>query len=619
MMRRVLLILGCAVLSSSAAQGQLDRHRMEQVVDSIIGSYLVAEDYLTGGVVALVYPDGSNYLKGYGLADIAGRRPFDPKETVVEVASVSKLITTTAFLSLWEEGLVSLKDTVERLLPGVDLNYDPARPVLVEHLLTHTSGLDDRMTYMESSTKEGMVPLQEFDRKYLPAVVWEPGRFFNYSNYGLNLLAEVVQQVSRRAFADVVRDRLLIPLDMDRSGIGYPPDLMPDLMHRYHLKADDNDSIFTEDQGVKWTNTPGANGFKTTAGDMARFIRMYLDSGRYQGQRILRQETVVDAWRTHFSPDTGLYYQQGLGWRILQKHGKRIVFHDGDDRGTESSLVLFPDKGFGYFTAFNDQVGVSAKRAIRDALWELVHTDQVVRPKQFVHTSGLDRFTGVYLYMNDGQASFEKLTALLGDVRLEVVQLNDSTLGIDDRRYRALAPLLFEELEINSRVRFLEDDGRVTHLTFGSSTYRKVPAWKDPQWHQLALAASILIIIAAFLGWTLMGLTRIIRGRVRRPAWSHRAWIMADGTAILLFVVFLFITSRTTMLGKEVPTMLVAALTASLLAAVLFPLNLWAYSKLVRAEDVKKLVKWGYGLLVLAITIVLAILAAYHLIGYDFV
>jgi|GEM_PF-5067669 len=592
---------------------------MEQVVDSIIGSYLVADDYLTGGVVALVFPDGSNYFKGYGLADIEGARPFDPSRTVLEVASVSKLITTTAFLSLWEQGLVSLQDTVERWLPGVDLSNDHGKSVLVDHLLTHTSGLDDRMTYMESSTKEGIVPLQEFDRKFLPAVVWEPGRYFNYSNYGMNLLAEVVQQAGGKAFDELVRERLLIPLDMDRSGIGYPPDLMPDLMHRYHLKADDNDSIFTEDQGVKWTNIPGANGFKTTARDMASFIRMYLDSGRYQGQRILRRETVVDAWSTHFSPDTGLYYQQGLGWRILQKHGKRIVFHDGDDRGTESSLVLFPDKGFGYFTAFNDQVGAEAKRSIRDALWDLVHADQVKRPKAFIPVDDLDRFTGVYLYMNDGQCSFEKLTSLLGDVRLAIVELDDSTLGMDERRYRAIAPLLFEELEINSRIRFMVDDGQVTHLTFGSSTYRKVPWWNDPQWHQLALVISTLIVLVWFMSWLITGLVRIATKRAHGSGWRYRSTILANGIAILLFVVFLFITSRTTMLGKEVPLMLVAALTASLLAALLFPFSLWSYARFLALPDVSRRVKWSWGILVLAIALDIAILAAYHLVGYDFI
>jgi CubicO group peptidase (beta-lactamase class C family) len=623
LMKRIVLLAALfACCPSAAARVRQDEAWIRDLVDSLFEKYLHAEEYLTGGVVAVVFPDGSTYLTGRGEADRETHRSFDPSGTTVEIASVSKLITTTALMQLVEQGRVALDRPVADYVGEGVLRGRYARDVLVEHLLTHTSGLDDRSSFMSSASEAEIPDLATYVREDLPPVVWEPGRFFNYSNYAFVLTAYLVQVVSGEPFEQYVQAHVLEPLDMHASGFGFAPRLMQGLMHRYRLRADAQERIFSQDDGINYSNLVGATAFKTTAEDMSHFLGMYLDGGSYAGRRILESATVDDCFRTHFTYASSMPRQQGLGWRIMHRNGATFLYHDGDDTGVESSVVLFPERHLGYFVAFNNPIGADWKSEFRERLVDHLYPVEPAPVVERPSLTPLAELAGHYLSMNDGQTTFEKLGALMGDNGITIEDTGDGIVHVAEYRFAELEPLLFEAAAANSQLVFLRDDeGAIRYLSFGTNTYRRAEWWQDPDVHRPLLLIGLAIVAAALLGSLVRRLRRLLlhRGGAASVALDRmRVWSTVNATLLALFVLGVFVATRTARLGMGIPPLLWVTFTCSLLAALVLPLTLACAVRLLADDRTGAWSKLRNALLAGALLLTLTLLYGYNLVGYHF-
>ena len=105
-------------------------------------------DKLPGISVAIVNDQEIIFSKGYGYADVETKVPMEP-ETICSICSISKLFTSVALMSLWEQGKVRLDDSISALLPSFNLkqNYQETVAITVRSLLTHSSGLPREADY----------------------------------------------------------------------------------------------------------------------------------------------------------------------------------------------------------------------------------------------------------------------------------------------------------------------------------------------------------------------------------------------------------------------------------------------------------------------------------------
>ncbi|MBM4184743.1 MAG: beta-lactamase family protein [Gemmatimonadetes bacterium] len=160
---RVVALLAVASLAAavpSSAQTGLPRAAPETLglaADALAGitdvlNAVVAEGRLAGAVVGVARDGRVAYLEGVGFQDVATRTPMTER-SLFRVYSMTKAVTAVAVMMLHEEGRFELSDPVSRYLPVFDravvLNGDgstrpPERPITVEHLLLHTSGLSHR-------------------------------------------------------------------------------------------------------------------------------------------------------------------------------------------------------------------------------------------------------------------------------------------------------------------------------------------------------------------------------------------------------------------------------------------------------------------------------------------
>lgn len=170
------------------------------------------------GVAVLVLEAGEIvHAKGYGLADLSGE-PVTAR-SIFDLASLSKHITGMAISLLIEQGKIGPEDAVKRHVHALRLE-DEGRPITIQDLLWHVSGLPDYTGDAWDGTDE------EFER-LTPAglVAWlngqelvsAPGVEHVYNNSGYALLARVVEEVSGRSYASFVEQHLFHPLGMKHT------------------------------------------------------------------------------------------------------------------------------------------------------------------------------------------------------------------------------------------------------------------------------------------------------------------------------------------------------------------------------------------------------------------
>ncbi|HEY5987749.1 MAG TPA: serine hydrolase domain-containing protein [Streptosporangiaceae bacterium] len=158
------------------------------------------------------------HARGLGERSLGGAPP--DAGTVFRIASMTKSFTASAVLALRDDGAVALDDLAGNYVPelsGMPLATADSARVTLRHLLTMTAGFptDDPWGDRQQS-----LPLPEFSKLLAGGVrsAWPAGTRFEYSNLGYAILGRVISAVSGLAYPDFVRDRLLAPLGMTRTG-----------------------------------------------------------------------------------------------------------------------------------------------------------------------------------------------------------------------------------------------------------------------------------------------------------------------------------------------------------------------------------------------------------------
>ena len=156
---------------------------------------------------------------GFGAAFTGGPPP--QADTVFRIASMTKSFTASAIMLLREDGVLRLDDPAHLYLPGlrgVRLPAADCRPVTIRQLLTMTAGFPTDDPW--GDRQQGL-PLSAFDELISGGGVrgcWAPGTRFEYSNLGYALLGRIIAAVTGSRYEDVIREMLLTPLGMDRTG-----------------------------------------------------------------------------------------------------------------------------------------------------------------------------------------------------------------------------------------------------------------------------------------------------------------------------------------------------------------------------------------------------------------
>jgi CubicO group peptidase (beta-lactamase class C family) len=309
------------------------------------------------GLQAAIIKDGAVVWTGaYGLADALALTPVTDDTTFL-VASISKTVTATALMQVWETGAFDLDENVSPYL-GFPVRHPdyPNRAITFRQLLTHTSGIRDRWNALDPLYVQGdsPIPLGDFMEAYLTpsGSLYNrrnytgqsgPGDRLVYSNIGMALTARLVETTTGVSFPDWCQDHIFEPLDMQETA-WFMADLDESNVAHPHVGRTGRP------QPVPHFGVPDyPDGMlRTSAGHLGRFLAMFVTGGSLDGEQVLETAT-VDLMKMPQVPGE----RQGLGWYGEDRGGTLFVGHNGGETGTSTEMFYRVSDGNGFVLLMN--------------------------------------------------------------------------------------------------------------------------------------------------------------------------------------------------------------------------------------------------------------------------
>jgi CubicO group peptidase (beta-lactamase class C family) len=255
---------------------------------------------------------------------------------VFEIGSVSKVFTTTLLAEMVLRGEVALEDPVERHLPaGVRVPERNGKKITLLDLATATSGLP-RVPDLEPEDPDN--PYADFSADDFHA--WlaahtlqrEPGAQWEYSNTGMGLLGHALAHRAGMTYEAAVRERVLRPLGMHETWIRIPESERARLVPGY-------DASFEPAGPWDFDVLAGTGGWRSTPEDMLRFLAAVISPPATRLGEAIRMATQSQR------PTTLEAMSIGLGWYLISRGGRTVVWHDGQTGGYQSFVGFEPATG----------------------------------------------------------------------------------------------------------------------------------------------------------------------------------------------------------------------------------------------------------------------------------
>ncbi|MDG5767240.1 serine hydrolase [Balneolales bacterium ANBcel1] len=295
-------------------------------IDATLQRFVDAGDI--AGISALIYEDGDEvYFSAYGMADLRRDIPMD-RQTIVQIYSMTKPITGTALMQLYEKGAFDLDDPVSMHLPefagiqvyagedasGEPILEDPRREMTIRDLTRHTAGfapnshetetgrmlMDANPMNLEHTLTDMGERLASVPLEYHPGERWLYG-------ISVDVQALLVERLSGIPFAEYLNEHILTPLGMNETRYFLPEGDRDRFSGMYNRDSDDGtltqqpDDMALYLNGRQWPMTPGGYGLVSTLDDYMRFARMLQNEGELDGVRVLDAQTVQLMATNHLS------------------------------------------------------------------------------------------------------------------------------------------------------------------------------------------------------------------------------------------------------------------------------------------------------------------------------
>lgn len=332
--------------------------RLLMMYDSEVREFIAASE-IPGVAIAIVARDSILYMRGFGHRKIGDDAPIDAN-TVFRIASVSKGFASVLTGLLVKDRVLNWDDRVTAYLPHFALK-DTAntRGLTIRHVLSHTSGL---IPHAYDNLLEAKIRFDDIIKELKNVNIVSPvGKFYAYQNVVYALIGPIIRSATGRAYEDLLTQRLLRPLGMKTASLS-----------RAGLTATGNFAYPHIRRNGRWLpatirdtyySAPPASGMNASIHDMAQWLRALVGGApEVVPPEVVREvsepfiETPYELYRFnwHRRISSGYY---GLGWRIFDYAGHRLVFHSGGIRGYTSQIAFLPEEKIGIVVLQNSWHG----------------------------------------------------------------------------------------------------------------------------------------------------------------------------------------------------------------------------------------------------------------------
>ncbi|MEJ7598869.1 MAG: serine hydrolase [Kofleriaceae bacterium] len=366
----------------------------------------------TAGVsVAILRDDKLAFAKGYGYANLAGKRAADA-DTVYRIGSVTKQFTAAAIVQLVEAGKLTFATDVRTL---VDIPTG-GRTVTILQLLQHSSGMP---SYTEIPSFKAIL-----NKSHTPAQIvalvkdtpwdFEPGTRFHYSNTGYVVLGMVIEKVSGESYAGYLAKHVFPKAGLTRTT--YCDETKPDPHRATGYELDDRKALVPA--------RPIDMSFPFSAGALCSTV---IDLLRWDVA--LRTGNIVSpaGYQQMIAPGHGNY---GFGLFVAPVHGHLSVRHGGGINGFVSELAGYPDDRITIAVLTNAETSAAPALEKQVALRALNIPSRAVP----ITAAALAPYAGIYVLPGLGDASL-----VIHDTHLEISVVGQPTFELEHRGHHTFA------------------------------------------------------------------------------------------------------------------------------------------------------------------------------------
>ncbi len=343
-LRFALLPFLFSALLSAQAQGEVTAEAVQSAVAEL--ERLAQNEIETGAVpglaIAVVFQDEVVYAQGFGVRDTATNEPVDA-DTVFQLASISKSVGSTVIAALVGEGVISWDTPISDLDP-VFAMYDPwvTREITLRDMYAHRSGLPEHAGDLLEDlgfTREEILQRLRYQQ---PETSFRSS--YAYTNFGLTAAAVAAARAAGEEWEALSEEKLYRPLGMTSTSSRYADFAARANKALGHVLIEG--AWVHEVQRDPDAQTP-AGGVSSSVNDMAKWLRLHLGNGQFEGVQIVAEDALAETHHPHmltgFSPFTGLPGFYGLGWNVgYDQEGRLRLSHSGAfalGAGTNVNLV----------------------------------------------------------------------------------------------------------------------------------------------------------------------------------------------------------------------------------------------------------------------------------------
>lgn len=266
--------------------------------------------------------DSIEYFENYGYLDKDKLQPVND-QTLFNIASITKSITATAIMMLVEDGEIKLSDTLDLFFENVPTSK---QSISIKTLLSHKSGL--RQTYPLENISDSESALKKILKQKLE---FTPKSKFRYSNQNYQLLALIIEKVTRIPYEEFIKKNILMPLKMQNT--------------YFWDEADPQSNMALADEdimgsiGKKNWGYIGSGGIFTTSKDLLKFW-----NGFYKND-LLSAETIDIMFKSYYETKSGIQIGLGFFKTLINKWDIPFLWTRGTESwGHNGSIQYFPDK-----------------------------------------------------------------------------------------------------------------------------------------------------------------------------------------------------------------------------------------------------------------------------------
>ena len=300
-------------------------------------------------VVGIITPNGTQ-VYGYGNISKANNTIVNGN-TIFDIASITKVFTTTLLADMVKQGLVRLDDPIEKYLPAtVKIPTYNRHKITVEDLATHTSGLPDFPAgWIRNRTYTTQQVYNFLSNTQLQS---EPGSRANYSDFAMGLLGHILSIRAAVPYAQLVKDRIFSVLGMDSTGIAMNStaislsDALKSRLAKGHIGGKEINLEFIPEE------IQGAGALYSTANDLLKYLAANIGLIHTSINDIIQETHQIrheypKAPSLHFSSASNKSLSAsyvGLGWFIDTNLGSEVIQHSGGIDGYSSFVGFNPTK-----------------------------------------------------------------------------------------------------------------------------------------------------------------------------------------------------------------------------------------------------------------------------------